>query len=129
VDEVALIGVAHGELHLGPLLFSTHGATILGCWSGASLKEPDPAVAPGDPSILDGSFTDVPHHWGMSLPYHFPRLPKTCLIRAAAGSAAILIAIASLSPQSPAIETSVGAERGGYDFNSLAGGRLRTCCE
>jgi VanZ family protein len=44
----------------------------------------------------------------MSLTDHLPRVPKTCLIRAAAGSAAILIAIASLSPQSPAIETGFG---------------------
>jgi VanZ family protein len=38
----------------------------------------------------------------------FLRVPKTHLIRVTAGSAAIVIAAASLSPQSPAIETGFG---------------------
>jgi VanZ family protein len=38
----------------------------------------------------------------------FVRMPKTHLIRVAAGSAAIVIAAASLSSQSPAIETGFG---------------------
>ena len=38
----------------------------------------------------------------------FLRVPKTHLIRVPAGSAAIVIAVASLSPQSPAIETGFG---------------------
>lgn len=40
--------------------------------------------------------------------YSFFRITKTHLIRMAAGSAAIVIAIASLSPQFPAIETGFG---------------------
>ena len=58
---------------------------------------------------LDGSFTVVRHEWGMTpTDCSFLRIPKTHLIRVAAGSAAIVIAAASLSPQSPAIETGFG---------------------
>ena len=58
---------------------------------------------------FDGSFTVGWHEWGMTpTDCSFVRVPKTHLIRVAAGSAAIVIAAASLSPQSPAIETGFG---------------------
>jgi VanZ family protein len=58
---------------------------------------------------FDGSFTVGWHKWGMiPTDCSFLRVPKTHLIRMAAGSAAIVIAFASLSPQSPAIETGFG---------------------
>ena len=58
---------------------------------------------------LDGSFTVIRHEWGM-IPTDCSRLriPKTRLIRVAAASAAVVIAVASLSPQLPAIETGFG---------------------
>jgi hypothetical protein len=36
VGVVALIAVAHGELHLGPPLFSIQDAMIPHCWAGLS---------------------------------------------------------------------------------------------
>ena len=60
-------------------------------------------------ACLDGSFTVVRHEWGMTpTDCSFLRIPKTHLIRMAAGSAAIVIAFASRSPQLPAIETGFG---------------------
>jgi VanZ family protein len=58
---------------------------------------------------LDGSFTVIRHEWGM-IPTDCSRLriPKTRLIRVAAAGAAVVIAVASLSPQLPAIETGFG---------------------
>src|SRR3954453_23156088 len=44
----------------------------------------------------------------MTLIDHLLRVPKAHLIRVAAGSVAIVIAVASLSPQSPVIETGFG---------------------
>ena len=59
-------------------------------------------------SCLDGSFTVNGHEWGMPLTDHLPRVSKTRLIQVAAVGAAIVIAVASLSPHSPAIGTGFG---------------------
>jgi VanZ family protein len=70
---------------------------------------PDAAISTRKSTCLDGSFTAVRHEWGMTpTDCSFLRVPKTHLIRVATGSAAIVIAAASLSPQSPAIETGFG---------------------
>jgi VanZ family protein len=60
-------------------------------------------------AYFDGSFTVGWHEWGMTpTDCSFLRVSKTHLIRVAAGSVAIVIAVASLSPQSPVIATGFG---------------------
>jgi VanZ family protein len=85
---------------------------ILDCWAGggrASLTGSQCGLPTWKSADFDGSFIVGWHEWGMTpTDCSFLRLPKTHLIRVAAGSAAIVIAAASLSPQSPAIETGFG---------------------
>jgi VanZ family protein len=82
----------------------------VGHWFGRmGWRTADTTLSTRKPACLDGSFTVVRHEWGMTpTDCSFVRVPKTHLIRVAAGSAAIVIAAASLSPQSPAIETGFG---------------------
>jgi VanZ family protein len=112
MGEVAHIDVAHGEFHPGRPPAFPDGAMILDCWAGggrANMTGSQCGLPPWKSAHFDGSFTVGWHGWGMTPPdCSFVRVPKTHLIRVAAGSAAIVIAVASLSPQSPAVETGFG---------------------
>ena len=85
---------------------------ILDCWAGggrANLTGSQCGLPTWKSDYFDSSFTVGWHEWGMTpTDCSFVRVPKTHLIRVAAGSAAIVIAVASLSPQSPTIETGFG---------------------
>jgi VanZ family protein len=112
MGEVAHIDVAHGEFHPGRPPAFADGAMILDCWAGggrASLTGSQCGLPTWKSADFDGSFIVGWHEWGMTpTDCSVLRLPKTHLIRVAAGSAAIVIAAASLSPQSPAIQTGFG---------------------
>ena len=112
MGEVAHIDVAHGEFHHGRPPAFADGAMILDCWAGggrANLSGSQCGLPTWKSAHFDGSFTVGWHEWGMTpTDCSFVRVPKTYLIWVAAGSAAIVIAVASLSPQSPAIETGFG---------------------